>query len=81
MTNCKTLTIRKLKQFSLDDSIKDIDDTKNFWISLYKIQIDGVYPFRCVSEFILKTLSLPHSLPDCERVFSKVNLIKTKIRS
>lgn len=61
--------------------MKALDDTKNFWVSLYQLQIDGEYPFKCVSEFVLRTLSLPHSFADCERVFSKVNLIKTKMRN
>lgn len=72
---------RKLENFELSDTVKALDDTEDFWVSLYQLQIDGEYPFKCVSEFILRTLSLPHSSADCERVFSKVNLIKTKMRN
>ncbi|KAL5238901.1 hypothetical protein ACI65C_006311 [Semiaphis heraclei] len=72
---------RKLENFELSDTVKALDDTEDFWVSLYQLQINGEYPFKCVSEFILRTLSLPHSSADCEQVFSKVNLIKTKMRN
>lgn len=72
---------RKLENFEFSDTVKALDDTEDFWVSLYQLQIDFECPFKCVSEFVLRTLSLPHSSADCERVFSKVNLIKTKIRN
>lgn len=42
---------------------------------------EGNYLFKDLSEFALCVLSLPHSSASCERQFSKVNLIKTKIRN
>lgn len=37
--------------------------------------------FKNLSKFVLNVISLPHSNADCERIFSKVNLIKTKTRN
>lgn len=37
--------------------------------------------YKSVSQFSLNLLILPHSSVDCERIFSQVNLIKTKIRN
>lgn len=37
--------------------------------------------FKKLSRFVLNVISLPHSNADCERIFSKVNLIKTKTRN
>lgn len=39
---------------------------------------EGTYLFKELSQFALCVLSLPHSSASCERIFSKVNLIKTK---
>jgi hypothetical protein len=37
--------------------------------------------FKKLAIYVLTILSLPHSNADNERVFSKVNLIKTKSRN
>lgn len=37
--------------------------------------------FKILSKFVLNLLSLPHLNADNERLFSQVNLIKTKIRN
>lgn len=37
--------------------------------------------FSELTKFALDILSLPHSNSDCERVFSAVNCMKTKIRN
>lgn len=37
--------------------------------------------YKSISQFSLNLLILPHSTADCERIFSQVNLIKTKIRN
>lgn len=48
-----------------------------FWIKIFQSDSN----FLELSDFALSVLSLPHSNSECERVFSKVNLFKTKIRS
>lgn len=39
------------------------------------------YLFKNLGQFCLDLLCLPHSNATCERIFSKYNLIKTKIRN
>ncbi|KAJ2941002.1 hypothetical protein O0L34_g13129 [Tuta absoluta] len=47
-----------------------------FWSALYQCE-----DYRELSQFALNTLCIPNSNAQCERVFSKVNLMKTKIRN
>lgn len=37
--------------------------------------------YKTLAQFALNLLCLPHSSADCERAFSEVNLIKTKLRN
>lgn len=64
------------------DEIKNENNIDSYW---YKISINkdlsGCIPFKDLGEFVLDILVLPHSNADCERVFSKVNLIKTDTRN
>lgn len=39
------------------------------------------YEFTELCDFVLAVLSLPHANADCERIFSSINGLKTKIRS
>lgn len=39
---------RKLEDFALSDTVKAIEDTEHFWSCLYKFEIDGDYPFKCL---------------------------------
>jgi hypothetical protein len=41
----------------------------------------GEYLFKHLATFVLNILCLPHSNAECERVFSKINLIKTNSRN
>jgi len=69
---------RKLISYTFELNILDIIKTKhvdNFWIYLKPYE----QLFINLSEFILTILSLPQSNYACERLFSKVNLIKTKL--
>lgn len=53
-----------------------------FYYKLGQItNFENNYLFSDLSEFALCVISLPHSSASCERVFSKVNLIKTKARN
>lgn len=52
-----------------------------FWLDLYLYEENGKKLFTNLSEFVLNVLSLPQSNCVCERIFSKVNLIKTKLRN
>ncbi|XP_053946230.1 uncharacterized protein LOC128855364 [Anastrepha ludens] len=72
---------RRLCSYPLGQEIKALD-TDVFWATLLSIQNEGgVYLFQNLSRCVLSILSLPHSNADSERVFSKVNLIKTKLRN
>lgn len=57
--------------------ISDNDDI--FWSKMFKY--NGEDEYKNLSKFVLDVLCLPHSNADCERIFSKVNLIKTKTRN
>lgn len=53
-----------------------------FWHHLATLEDFGARRvFRELGEFALDALLFPHSNASCERVFSKVNLIKTKPRN
>ncbi|KAJ0172078.1 hypothetical protein K1T71_012051 [Dendrolimus kikuchii] len=56
--------------------LNEICEPDKFWAHLLKTE-----DFCELARFALSTLSLPHANADCERVFSKVNLIKTDIRN
>lgn len=73
---------RNLPQFQLPDHVKIDDDIDSFW---HKLLIhdygNGIYSFQNLSRFALMAISLPHANAECERVFSAVNLSKTKSRN
>ncbi|KAI5633181.1 hypothetical protein NE865_14133 [Phthorimaea operculella] len=56
--------------------LTEISEPDKFWAQLLKTD-----DFSELARFALSTLSLPHANADCERVFSKVNLIKTNLRN
>ncbi|GBP92890.1 hypothetical protein EVAR_49049_1 [Eumeta japonica] len=56
--------------------LNEISEPDKFWAQLLKTE-----DFSELAHFALSTLSLPHANADCERVFSKVNLIKTDLRN
>lgn len=75
---------RKLSIIDLDpEVINDLRqlNVENFWIQLKIFKKNDEFPFEIISKFILTVLSLPQSNVACERLFSKVNLIKTKSRN
>lgn len=60
----------------------ETSDTSRLWaeISNYR-DATGDNPFQDLSELALTVLSLPHSNADVERVFSQMNIVKSKLRN
>lgn len=53
-----------------------------FWAELRILEcLSGEKPFENIANFALDILCYPHSNAECERLFSKCNLIKTDIRN
>jgi len=64
------------------DILNHLEEPDVFWIKLSNLQMGNQdYPFVHLANFALKALSLPHSNAGCEKIFSKVNLIKVKTRN
>lgn len=58
------------------------DDAEDFWANVAQMKGgDGTPLFGSVATFVFHILSLPHSSANVERIFSAVNLIKTKNRN
>lgn len=72
---------RKLP-FIRHQEIRNEEKIDIFWSRLlhYKNALD-ISEFTNLAKFALNLLSIPHSNAQCERIFSKVNLIKTKQRN
>jgi len=61
---------------------KETQDTKKFWIEVINYRdASGQNPFKNLTDLAFKLLCLPHSNADVKRVFSQMNLIKTKLRN
>ncbi|KAF0694556.1 zinc finger MYM-type protein 1-like [Aphis craccivora] len=74
---------RKLNSY-FDPEIINIHKNKNvdmFWLEIFLYEENGEKLFPNLAEFVLNVLSLPQSNCVCERLFSKVNLIKTKLKN
>lgn len=66
----------------LPDYIKSICEVDTYWIEVGKLQnFDQNFSYKNLSVYVLRLLILPHSNAACERIFSKVNLVKTDIRN
>lgn len=75
---------RKIGTINLETEFVDnlkLLNVEEFWIQLKLFERDDEYPFKIISDFILIILALPQSNVSCERMFSKINLIKTKQRN
>lgn len=68
-----------IENINVDINMEKID---KFWAALltYKSSLNEEV-FRELSDYVLSLLSIPHSNAECERKFSSVNLIKTKLRN
>lgn len=63
-------------------STADVSDSVGFWGKVLSTRrTSGEYAFPTLKRFIPTMLSLPHSSATVERVFSAVNLNKTKLRN
>lgn len=67
---------RILPAFKNELNINETMHADKFWVNIFQRDTN----FLELSDFALSVLSLPHSNAECERVFSKINLFKTKIR-
>jgi len=74
---------RLLFNFEIPNEILNhLEEPDVFWFKLSNLQMGNQeYPFVNLANFAIEALSLPHSNADCERIFSKVNLIKVKTRN
>ena len=57
---------------------------ENFWIKVQRTisaDADGAQEFPLISDLVARIIVLPHSSATCERVFSQINLNKTKVRN
>ncbi|XP_011858405.1 PREDICTED: uncharacterized protein LOC105555964 [Vollenhovia emeryi] len=72
---------RQLPFFTLPGDINSDDNADIFWSKILKIKNEEVGVFSNLAKFVLDALVVPHSNAECERVFSKVNLCKTKVRN
>ncbi|KAJ2954891.1 hypothetical protein O0L34_g3212 [Tuta absoluta] len=73
---------RALPLVEFDDNIKKEKSTDVFWAKLSVwCDMSENHPFKEIAKFALDCLVLPHANADCEGVFSKVNLAKTRLRN
>lgn len=72
---------RLLRNFDFD-KFSDTEPIQEFWLKISKLKLGNDNPF-CpnLCSFIFSILSLPHSSATVERIFSEINLNKTKIRN
>ncbi|CAD7081716.1 unnamed protein product [Hermetia illucens] len=69
---------------ALINFVKDkeqILDIEEFWRMVARIEIGNEQAFPNLVKLVFAILSFPHSSANVERVFSQVNLMKTKIRN
>ena len=60
----------------------DAKPMHEFWIKISKLRLGDSEPFcKNLCAFVVSILSLPHSSATVERIFSQINLNKTKIRN
>lgn len=53
-----------------------------FWFRVGQVEdFNGTLFYKDLSEFVLNLFCIPYSNAICERIFSKVNLIKTNLRN
>lgn len=71
--------LRELRFINFDENCLDISI---FWKKVSSIKLANNTPaFPTLCEFINNLMALPHSSANVERIFSQINLNKTKIRN
>lgn len=72
---------RKMSQREFPIEYKDMKNDE-FWGNISDLKnLQDEHEFKELGKFALDVLALPFSNASCERIFSKVNLIKTKLRN
>lgn len=60
----------------------ETSSTSSFWVEVFYFKDSvGNNPFKELANFALEILSLPWSNAEVERVFSQLNIVKTKLRN
>lgn len=60
----------------------ETESTEKFWFEVHRYtDASGVNPFQEVTELAVSILSLPHSNVEVERLFSQLNIVKSKLRN
>jgi hypothetical protein len=72
---------RQLRNFNFTADFENLN-VKEFWLKCAKLKLgDNTVMFGTLCDFVFKMFTLPHSSATVERVFSQINLNKTKIRN
>lgn len=72
---------RQLRIFNFTPEFDNLD-VKEFWLKCAKLKLGDDTPlFNMLCNFVFQLFSLPHSSATVERIFSQINLNKTKIRN
>lgn len=67
---------------SLPSNILNTKKPDEFWHQLLVYEDECQFlNFRCIAEFALSAISIPHSNAECERIFSKINCTKSRSRN
>lgn len=69
---------RLLSLVALPDNIINEKEPDQFWVLLKNLKSGQ---FNELAMFVLSVMSLPNSNASCERIFSKINRVKTKSRN
>lgn len=70
------------KEWITNSESKSVIPVDSFWYKIREVEtLEGKKDFKELGQFSLDILSLPHSSAACERIFSKINNVKTKSRN
>ena len=71
--------------FSLAEKIRPLatndDSTSEFWLNLHNFKSGDEYPYREITQGVIKMFCLPHSNAEAERDFSAVTYYKSNRRT